>query len=145
MATKRSKKGVGCDMDNDMKVERIAKVAHEVNKAYCEALGDDSQPTWDNASSWQKTSAVIGVQFHMENPEAKPSNSHESWLKEKEADGWKYGEVKDAEKKEHPCFVPYEELPVEQKAKDYIFRQIIHSLKQKRTTGGKGLKTTVQI
>ena len=28
-----------------------------------------------------------------------------------EADGWKYGPVKDPEKKEHPCFVPYDDLP----------------------------------
>jgi len=29
--------------------------------------------------------------------------------------------VEDPEKKEHPCFVPYTELPPEQKAKDHIF------------------------
>jgi len=49
-------------------------------------------------------------------------------LKVKEADGWKYGPVKDAEKKEHPCFRPYNLLPRDQKAKDYIFRAIVHAL-----------------
>lgn len=63
------------------------------------------------------------------NPDATPENSHESWLAQKTAEGWKYGEVKDAEKKEHPCYIPYAELPAAQKAKDYIFRQTIHSLK----------------
>ena len=31
-------------------------------------------------------------------------------------------------KKEHPCFVPYEELPTEQKAKDFLFRGVVHAL-----------------
>jgi hypothetical protein len=35
--------------------------------------------------------------------------------------------VKDTELKKHPCIVPFDELPEKQRAKDYIFRQIIHS------------------
>ncbi len=111
-----------------MNVTDIAKVAHELNKAYCEAIGDNSQPSWEGAPEWQRDSAYNGVQFHLANPEASPSASHDSWLKQKTEEGWKYGETKDANKKEHPCFVPYEQLPTEQKAKDYIFRQAIHSL-----------------
>lgn len=114
---------------NTMNTTDIAKVAHELNRAYCQSIGDNSQPEWGNAPEWQKSSAVNGVQFHLDNPEATPSASHESWLKQKTEEGWKYGEVKNPETKEHPCFVPYEQLPVEQKAKDYIFRQTIHSLK----------------
>ena len=67
--------------------------------------------------------------MHLANPDATPEQSHESWYKVKEAEGWKYGEVKDMEKKEHPCFLPYEELPDEQKAKDYLFRTTVHLVK----------------
>jgi hypothetical protein len=112
-----------------MTLENVAQIAHEINKAYCHSIGDNSQPSWENAPDWQKTSAIKGVDFHLNNPDATPENSHESWLREKEADGWKYGPVKDAEKKEHPCFRPYNELPDDQRSKDYLFRQIIHSLK----------------
>lgn len=112
-----------------MTVEQIAKVAHEVNKAYCEALGDMSQPTWGEAPEWQRSSAITGVNFHLANPDASPSASHDSWLKQKEEEGWKYGPVKDPETKEHPCYVPYDQLPVEQRAKDYLFRQVVHSLR----------------
>jgi hypothetical protein len=108
---------------------KIASVCHEVNKKYCESIGDFSQPTWDDAPDWQKESAQKGVQFHIDNPNAGPSASHVSWMKEKESDGWKFGKVKDPGKKEHPCFVPYEDLPVEQKSKDYIFLAIVESLK----------------
>ena len=113
-----------------MKKENVAQVAHEINKAFCASIGDFSQPTWEEAPEWQKSSAINGVQFHLDNPDASPSASHDSWLKQKEEEGWKYGKVKDAEKKEHPCFVPYEELPIEQKSKDYLFKQVIHSLRQ---------------
>lgn len=113
-----------------MKKENVAQVAHEINRAFCASIGDFSQPTWEEAPEWQKSSAINGVQFHLDNPDASPSASHDSWLKQKEEEGWKYGEVKDAEKKEHPCFVPYEELPIEQKSKDYLFKQVIHSLRQ---------------
>lgn len=112
-----------------MTIEQIAQVAHEINKAFCESIGDNSQPDWDNAPDWQKESAIKGVEFHLQNPNASPSDSHTSWLAQKAEDGWKYGPVKNAETKEHPCFVPYMELPVEQRSKDYLFKQVIHSLK----------------
>src|SRR5438309_2038977 len=109
-----------------MTIENIAQVAHEVNKAYCESIGDTSQVDWEQAPKWQKHSAGLGVQFHLDNPSAHPSASHESWLKQKQEDGWKYGLVKDADKKEHPCYVPYDQLPVEQRSKDFLFKQVIH-------------------
>lgn len=111
-----------------MTPEQIARVAHEVNRYYCQALGDMSQPVWEEAPEWQRSSAINGVHFHIMNPDASPDHSHNAWLREKEAGGWKYGPVKDPEKKEHPCFVSYEQLPVEQKAKDYLFRGVVHAL-----------------
>ena len=112
-----------------MNKEQVAQVCHEINKAYCESISDNSQPSWSESPEWQKSSAINGVQFHLDNPDAPPSSSHDSWLKQKEEEGWKYGPVKDAEKKEHPCFVPYDELPTEQKSKDFLFKQVVHSLK----------------
>ena len=111
-----------------MNDEQIARVAHEVNRAYCLALGDNSQLPWDDAPEWQRNSATNGVAFHRANPDAGPDHIHTEWLREKESDGWKFGPAKDAEKKEHPCFVPYDELPTEQKAKDFIFRGVVHAL-----------------
>lgn len=111
-----------------MKDESIARVAHEVNRAYCEALGDTSQVPWADAPEWQRKSAINGAAFHRANPDAGPEHSHNAWLKEKSDNGWSWGSEKNEERKEHPCFVPYNELPVEQKAKDYIFRSIVHSL-----------------
>ena len=108
----------------------VAKVCHEANKAYCATIGDTSQPDWENAPDWQKESAINGVKFHFYNENTTPADSHNSWLKEKTEQGWKYGEVKDPEKKEHPCFTAYENLPKSQQLKDYIFKNIIEAYKQ---------------
>jgi len=113
-----------------LSLEDIARAAHQINRAYCQALGDNSQLPWEDAPEWQKKSAIAGVSFHIDHPTASPSASHDSWLRLKVADGWKYGPVKDAEKKEHPCCVEYHELPTEQKAKDYIFRAVVHALSE---------------
>ena len=112
-----------------MKTIAIAMMCHAINAAYCQSLGDDSQPTWDDTPESHKQSLIAGVEMHLANPDATPEQSHESWYKVKEAEGWKYGEVKDMEKKEHPCFLPYDELPIEQKAKDYLFRTTVHLIK----------------
>ena len=108
--------------------EEIARVAHEVNRAYCQSLGDDSQSKWEDALAWQKDSAINGVKFHVENPDAGPQGSHENWMAEKVEAGWVYGEVKDLDAKTHYCIVPFWDLPHEQQAKDHIFRGVVHAL-----------------
>lgn len=112
-----------------MKVLTIAQVAHAINAAYCLSLGDASIPTWDEAGDQHQGSLAAGVEMHLANPDATLEQSHESWLAQKLTDGWAYGEVKDAEKKLHPCCMPYAELPAEQKVKDYLFRGVVHALK----------------
>jgi len=111
-----------------MKIEEIARICHEVNRGYCHSIGDDSQLAWEDAPKWQRESAINGVKFHINNPSASASASHESWLAEKKANGWKYGPVKDADKKEHPCYVPFYELPKEQQLKDHLFKTTVRVL-----------------
>lgn len=106
----------------------IARVCHEVNKTYCEALGDKSQVVWEDAPQWQQDSAVKGVELHLANPDLGPAASHEAWMREKLDDGWTYGPLKDPAKKEHPCMVPFADLPKEQQIKDWIFRGVVHAI-----------------
>ena len=73
---------------NPSRIEYTASVCHEVNRAYCKFLGDDSQLPWELAPAWQRASAINGVKFHLDHPDALPSASHEEWLKEKFASGW---------------------------------------------------------
>lgn len=111
-----------------MNIEKIAQVAHETNRAYCETIGDNSQAPWENAPEWQKNSAIDGVNFHLNNPNSQPQDSHENWLKLKDSEGWKYGKVKSEGKREHPCCVPYNQLPAEQRVKDSLFLGVVRAL-----------------
>jgi len=111
------------------KIGWIAKVCHQANKAWCESDGDYSQKDWLEAEQWQIQSAVSGVKFRIENPDAKEDAQHNAWMKDKTDDGWVYGEVKDAEKKTHPCIVPFNELPEFQQKKDKLFSAIVDALK----------------
>jgi len=107
--------------------ERIARTCHEVNRAFCEGHGDFSQVPWDEAPKWVHDSAMQGVKYFHENPNARPQDMHDSWVAQKCEDGWSYGKEKDPIKKTHPCMVTYRELPFQQKAKDILFITIVKS------------------
>lgn len=110
-----------------MNREDIARTCHEVNRAYCQALGDMSQPGWHDAPEWQRSSARMGVDLHLSGDHG-PEASHASWLKQKVDEGWVYGATKDPILKTHPCIMPFDQLPKEQQAKDFIFRGVVHAL-----------------
>lgn len=103
----------------------IAIACHEANRAYCRSVDDHSQPAWDDAPEWQKESAVLGVAVHLCGAITTPEQSHESWMAQKLADGWAYGETKDPDAKRHPCLVSYPHLPEEQREKDRIFAKTV--------------------
>lgn len=45
-------------------------------------------------------------------------NVHEVWAETRIKQGWTYGKVRNDESKTHPCLVPYEVLPEEEKKYD---------------------------
>ena len=45
-------------------------------------------------------------------------NVHEVWAQSRIEQGWSYGEQRSDALKQHPCIVPYEELPEVEKAYD---------------------------
>ena len=64
------------------------------------------------------TSDVVLTDDIMELCELLSKNTHEVWSEGRMKDGWKYGDVRDDEKKQHPCLVPYEELSESEKEYD---------------------------
>ena len=45
-------------------------------------------------------------------------NAHDIWARQRMAGGWTYGPKRDDAKKQHPCLVPYEDLPETEKEYD---------------------------
>ena len=57
----------------------------------------------------------------MSNPKITSEDIHIEWMNNKKKQGWVYGEVKDEDKKTHPCLVDYKDLSDLDKMKDSIF------------------------
>lgn len=102
-------------------IDSAARMAHEVNRAYCASMGDASQVPWAQAPEWQRDSSRAGVVAIVEGRIQNPGDAHRLWCEHKEADGWTHGPVKDAERKQHPCLVPFTALPASEQIKDHLF------------------------
>jgi hypothetical protein len=117
----------------------LAAIAHESNRAFCRMIGDDTQVSWDRAPEWQKDTAVNGIALALGG--ANPEQLHESWLVEKAKMGTVYGPVKDmdADPPLHPCMVPYDQLPAEQRRKDHLYSAVVRAAYQALTSESSGL------
>ena len=122
------------DADSADTIYLIARVAHEANRAiqhHC--LDPNPSPRWDQAPTSQKASAMEGVVNALNGQT--PEELHDSWAKFKLEQGWTYGPVKSEEYKQHPCLIPYDQLPEEQKLKDYVFQAVVRAFKDAKVVG----------
>lgn len=112
-----------------MRVEQIARVVHEANRAVQVEQADPTipvGPAWDDLDDETRRSAIEGVQGVLNGNT--PEESHQSWCEFKIAHGWVLGPVKSDDLKEHPLLVPYDELPESQRLKDHLFVAIVTAL-----------------
>lgn len=118
--------------DRDPAVEAIARVCHEANRGLQISFPSPGIPValpWDDfavESPEQADGVCEGVEKAMDG--FSPAELHQSWCERKRADGWTYGEVKDAAARTHPCLVPHDQLPEEQRRKDFLFAAIVNAL-----------------
>lgn len=54
-------------------------------------------------------------------------NVHEVWAASRMSEGWTYGQERNDELKQHPCLIPYDELP--ETEKDYDRNTAMQTLK----------------
>lgn len=100
---------------------RLVLSIHEANKEIQQQTGEFIPQLSEHLTK----SILDGVYFVLDNPNCTPEQQHNNWVHFKRADGWRYGQTKDFERKEHPCLVPYNELPEIQQRKDSVFRQTL--------------------
>lgn len=104
----------------------IGRVCHEANRALQIVLGEEPSAHWDDADDDMRSSTINGVMEALDG--ATPENLHEIWVAAKAEQGWVNGETKDPVARTHPCMMPYEDLPKEQKLKDHLFAAIVGTI-----------------
>ena len=112
-------------MGTKSKIEAVACACHELCRAVARADGDREYPHWADATEDNRETTRKSVIYLQTHPEADAGAIHKVWMDDRIADGWVYGETKDAEAKTHPCLVEYEELPLIEKIKDHIFLTVV--------------------
>lgn len=110
-------------------IQIIARVTHEALRARQAANGQTPAPPWSRAPKWMKESSAASVAWRVANPNASASAQHEQWLDQKKKDGWRFGKVKDAQRKTHPMMVPYGQLPEVERRKDALVNAVVDALR----------------
>ncbi len=108
--------------------DRIARVVHEAIRAWAAAHDEPPMPAWSRAPAWMKQATRESVAHVIENPAEGPGGQHRQWMAAKLRDGWRLGEVKDAEARTHPLLIPYEALPEFQQRKDALLIAVVKAL-----------------
>lgn len=114
-------------------IAQIAEVCHEANRGLQTVQAAEGHPVsapWATTPEDERAGAIAGVLHALGGVSAE--ELHERWHEARVADGWRYGPVKDAVTKAHPCLVAYDRLPVEQRDKDFLFAAVVAALSTER-------------
>ena len=100
-----------------MTCEEIVYVASAANDALRDVTGQKRRPIFLHPDTINRT--VRGVTNTLADPTVTPEQSHEKWMADY---------LKEHKAEEHPCCVPYAQLPAEDKIKDELFLAIVRAL-----------------
>jgi hypothetical protein len=93
-------------------------------QTWCELNGDNSQKTGTKHNNGKET-AIKGVEFKLDNPDAGHDAQHNAWMADKIAD-WVYGEEK-MRCLRHHCIVAFENCRNSNRKR--LFVNIVNTLK----------------
>lgn len=100
-----------------------ARVCHAVTKALNDSRGE---VTLDFGLI--RTGLIHAIQDALDDPSIDGRTMHQSWMEDKLARGWVHGDDKDPVRKTHPCILPYDELPPEQRVKDDLILAVAREM-----------------
>ena len=85
---------------------------HQIITIMIDQTSNNYTPTPVDTSNIQLPEELMAL------AEAISKNVHEVWAQNRIREGWTYGPVRDDQKRQTPCLVPYDQLPEEEKAYD---------------------------
>ena len=102
-------------MNDDEKIERCARAAHNTMVPYCRMSGDHLIKEWDDAADWQRKDTIAMVKSTLRGMHS-PAEEHGRWFKTKVDRGYVYGAEKNDDPKAgpltNPNMQPYKDLPL---------------------------------
>jgi len=107
-----------------MKTKDIARVTYDVNKAFCNIIGEAVKPFTEVEGSIV-TSVTDALDVHNKST---PGEAHDTWAANQKEDGWEYGLTFDEDSKVDPMLIPYDELPEDTRIKTELFAAVVSSL-----------------
>ncbi len=128
----------------NISINHVAKICYEAHRTYCEAMGDHSHPQWEEAPPEQVESIISIVTFLLDNPDATPSESHDSWASAKRMEGWSEGVRYDLKAKTDPSLADYRSLPLEIRVKANLFHAIVKAI-HPMIEGRKDRRRTIRV
>lgn len=113
-------------IDEETALACAARAAHEANRTYAVALGEEPPPSWDDLPRDLRQSLLHGVLFVQQGATA--CQCHEEWMRHKLADGWRWAEEKSTANKTSPYLLAWPCLTEAQRRKDELFVTIVRSM-----------------
>lgn len=117
----------GADRENDL-ISKISKAAYQAMINY-EAMATN-QPVetieqWENISLEQRNSVKRGIASMLKHKRLTPENAHFEFYDLMTKEGWSYGPAYNADRKEHPALLAWEDLSELQKTTHIIFHSVV--------------------
>lgn len=110
------------------RLEAIARTVHAALGEWAAAHGQADIPAWNMAPDWMRASTRESVQYVLTHPASDGRAQHDQWVRQKQAEGWQHGSVKDSAARTHPMMVPYDDLPDWERRKDLIINALVRAL-----------------
>ena len=106
----------------------IARIAHDADRSLCALHGDMTTPGWFQLDDVHRENARVGVAIAVSMPDATPEQLHGVWLKDRKADGWRFGPQYDGLGKRDPLIRPWSRLTRLTQLREQLFVAVVRAL-----------------
>lgn len=115
-----------------MTARDLGRLMHALRREIALIYGGNVPPAWEDeaCTDAMKASSERGALAMLVNPDMTARDEHQRWYNERWEQGWRYGPVRDNERKLHPSMRDFDELPLGERLKDLARIAMAEELRQ---------------